>query len=54
MRMSRINSMYEEDAKMTLRNSIDNPEIAQIYREFLGEPLSELSEVLLHTEYYKR
>lgn len=53
-RMSRINSMYEEDAKMTLRNSIDNPEIAQIYREFLGKPLSELSEVLLHTEYYKR
>lgn len=54
MRMSRIQSMYEEDAKMTLRNSIDNPEIAQIYREFLGEPLSELSEALLHTEYYKR
>ncbi|MGN0465616.1 MAG: [FeFe] hydrogenase, group A [Lachnospiraceae bacterium] len=53
-RMSRINSMYEEDAKMTIRNSIDNPEIAQIYREFLGKPLSELSEVLLHTEYYKR
>lgn len=54
IRLSRIASMYAEDARMELRNSIDNPEIGQIYKEFLKEPLSELSEKLLHTEYYKR
>ena len=54
IRLSRIASMYAEDARMELRNSIDNPEIGQIYKEFLKEPLSEMSEKLLHTEYYKR
>ena len=46
--------MYEEDAKMTLRNSMDNPEIGKIYTEFLGKPDSELAKKLLHTSYIKR
>ncbi|MCI5595146.1 MAG: [FeFe] hydrogenase, group A [Lachnospiraceae bacterium] len=53
-RLNRISSMYQEDARMELRNSIDNPEIGTIYHEFLKEPLSEMSEQLLHTSYYKR
>ena len=43
--------MYSEDESMTLRNSADNPEIARVYREFYGKPLSELSHRLLHTSY---
>ena len=39
---------------MTLRNSCDNPEIQAIYREFYKEPLSPVSEALLHTSYYDR
>ena len=53
-RMSRIQSMYQEDQSMELRNSMDNPEIGRIYKEFLGEPLSPIAEELLHTSYYKR
>lgn len=54
IRRHRIHSLYEEDGKMKLRNSADNPEIEQIYKEFLDVPLGELSEKLLHTEYYSR
>lgn len=54
IRLNRIRSMYAEDARMALRNSVDNPEIQQVYREFYKEPLGELSERLLHTTYYRR
>lgn len=54
IRMSRIRSMYAEDQKMELRNSVDNPEIQTVYQEFYKNPLGELSEKLLHTAYYRR
>lgn len=54
IRLSRIRSMYAEDERMALRNSVDNPEIQQVYREFYKEPLGELPEKLLHTTYYRR
>jgi ferredoxin hydrogenase len=54
LRMSRVMSMYQEDEKMALRNSIDNPQLQTVYNEFYKKPLGELSEKLLHTEYYKR
>ena len=54
IRMKRIASLYSEDERMTLRNSCDNPEIQAIYREFYREPLSPVSEALLHTSYYDR
>ncbi len=54
IRVSRIGSMYAEDEKMTLRNSMDNPEIQRVYQEFYQKPLGELSEKLLHTVYHKR
>lgn len=47
----RINSLYKKDASMKKRLSHQNPDIIEIYKEFLNEPLSEMSEKLLHTEY---
>ena len=54
IRLSRMKSMYEEDESMTLRNSVDNPEVNRVYTEFYGRPLSEMAEKLLHTEYTDR
>lgn len=54
IRRKRIESMYAEDQRMTLRNSIDNPEIGTVYKGFYQRPLSELSEKLLHTTYHQR
>ena len=51
VRQKRIDSLYSADERSVIRNSMDNPEIADIYQDFLGEPLSKLSEVLLHTTY---
>ena len=53
VREKRIASLYSADERSVIRNSMDNPEIADIYKEFLREPLSPLSEVLLHTTYGK-
>lgn len=51
----RAAALYSLDEKMAIRRSHENPEIAQIYKEFLspGEvaPLSHKSERLLHTKY---
>ncbi len=51
VRKNRIASLYNEDKKLKIRNSMDNPEIQQIYNDFYSAPLSELSEMLLHTKY---
>ncbi|MGM9612882.1 MAG: [FeFe] hydrogenase, group A [Butyricicoccus sp.] len=53
-RKARINSLYQRDAEMQQRLSHENPEIQQLYREFYGEPLSELAEKMLHTTYLDR
>ncbi|MFC1691701.1 NADH-dependent [FeFe] hydrogenase, group A6 [Nanoarchaeota archaeon] len=50
----RMNAIYEADANLPLRKSHENPIVQQIYKEFLGKPLSEKSEKLLHTKYTKR
>lgn len=54
VRKNRINSLYKADINGKIRNSIDNKEISNIYKEFYGKPLSEISEKLLHTVYHKR
>ncbi len=54
IRKKRIEAIYEEDRNMELRKSHENPEIAQIYKEFLEKPLGEKSHHLLHTKYTKR
>lgn len=53
-RMKRISSLYTEDERLTKRRSHENPEILEIYEKFLGTPLSETSEKLLHTEYFDK
>ena len=54
IRKKRAEAIYSEDEHMKLRKSHDNPEVAQIYQEFLGEPLGHKSHELLHTHYKAR
>lgn len=54
IREQRAQALYKEDAGKPLRKSHENPEIKQIYDEFLKEPLGEISHRLLHTHYQKR
>lgn len=52
--LKRINAIYQEDARLPLRRSHENPLVKKIYNEFLDQPLSEKAEKLLHTRYFKR
>ncbi len=54
IRKKRAEAIYREDTGMKIRKSHENPEVAQIYKEFLGEPLGHKSHELLHTHYTKR
>jgi NADP-reducing hydrogenase subunit HndD len=47
----RMKALYDEDKFSELRVSSDNPQIQQLYNDFLGEPGSEVAEKLLHTTY---
>jgi len=53
-REKRIQAIYKEDEGKLLRKSHANPEVQQIYEEFLVKPISELSHRLLHTKYNDR
>jgi ferredoxin hydrogenase len=53
-RQKRIAGLYSEDERLTRRLSHENPEIKELYNKFLGEPLGEISEELLHTEYFDK
>ena len=53
-RVLRAKALYDEDKAKALRKSHENPEIKQIYAEFLGEPNSHKAHELLHTTYTKR
>ena len=50
----RTHELYHIDDTETLRVSHANPEIIQIYEEFLGEPNSHTAHELLHTHYHQR
>jgi iron-only hydrogenase group A len=54
VRQARMAAIYREDEGKQLRKSHENPEIAQLYQEFLGRPLGEKSHHLLHTRYQER
>ncbi len=54
IRAARANAIYSEDEELALRKSHENAEIAQLYDEFLGEPLGHMSHKLLHTHYTPR
>jgi len=49
---ARMQAIYKEDLNKVIRKSHENPEIARLYEEFLGKPLSEMSHKLLHTHYF--
>jgi iron-only hydrogenase group A len=51
LRKARIAALYRKDEQQTVRCSVNNPEVAAIYKQFLGKPLGRLSEELLHTSY---
>lgn len=50
----RADSIYSIDKEFTVRKSHENPAIQELYKEFLGEPGSELAHHLLHTSYFER
>lgn len=54
IRKKRKEAIYAEDMGMPLRKSHDNPEVQQIYLEFLEKPLGHKSHELLHTHYTPR
>ena len=50
----RIQGLYQRDAALANRNSHENQELLELYREFYGKPLSPLAEQILHTTYEDR
>ncbi len=54
IRQKRADAIYAEDEGLPIRKSHENPEIKEIYKNFLGEPLGHKSHELLHTHYTKR
>ncbi len=53
-RLARAEAIYHEDRKLHFRKSHENPAVAALYKDFLGEPLGHLSHELLHTEYKRK
>ena len=53
IRKKRIEALYQLDKSLPLRKSHENPDIITLYKDFLGEPLSEKAHELLHTHYHK-
>jgi NADP-reducing hydrogenase subunit HndD len=54
IRKARAKAIYEEDRNLQFRKSHENPSVAKLYKEFLGEPNSPKAHKLLHTNYIKR
>ena len=54
IRAERAKVLYDLDAKNPLRKSHENPDIQELYQNYLGEPGSERAHHLLHTTYIKR
>ena len=51
LKKKRMNSLYNSDKKMNIRCASDNPDIKRVYKDLLGEPLSDKAHELLHTTY---
>lgn len=49
----RANALYSEDERQVIRQSHNNSQIQELYKQFLGEPNSHLAHELLHTTYNK-
>ena len=53
-RQKRARALYREDERQVLRQSHNNPQVKQLYTEYLGEPNSHKAHHLLHTSYAPR
>ena len=51
VRSKRTSGSYTDDKKSAVRCSHQNPSVKKAYDEYFGQPLSEKSHHLLHTEY---
>ena len=51
---SRAKALYDEDMDNVFRTAHTNPDILNLYRDFLGEPGSQIAHQLLHTHYKAR
>lgn len=54
IRKKRAESIYAEDAGKPIRKLHENLEVATLYKDFLKEPLGQMSHHLLHTSYERR
>jgi len=54
IRKQRTEGIYTDDQKSQYRCSHQNPYIAEVYKEFLGEPGGHKAHELLHTKYVER
>lgn len=50
----RANALYKEDEKLPIRQSHNNPQIIELYKNYLEKPNSKLAHKLLHTTYSKK
>ncbi|MDY4819111.1 MAG: NADH-dependent [FeFe] hydrogenase, group A6 [Bacilli bacterium] len=50
-KQKRASVLYSEDERQVVRQSHNNPDIIALYKNYLGHPLSERAEELLHTYY---
>ncbi|MFP4060189.1 MAG: [FeFe] hydrogenase, group A [Bacteroidales bacterium] len=50
----RMKALYDADEKEMIRVAHKNPQVQQLYQEFLGKPLGEKCKKLLHTTYVSR
>ncbi|HEX2987524.1 MAG TPA: iron hydrogenase small subunit, partial [Chloroflexota bacterium] len=54
IRRKRAEAIYREDRGLPLRKSHENPEVQELYKEYLEKPLGHKSHELLHTHYHAR
>jgi len=52
--IQRMKALYRIDENESIRVSHKNPEVTELYQNFLGEPLGEKSHKLLHTTFTER
>ena len=50
----RAKALYDQDAKMPLRKSHDNPVVKEVYKEYLGDIGGHKAHEILHTHYVAR
>jgi iron-only hydrogenase group A len=52
--LKRAKALYKQDSMKEYRRSHENPIVQEIYKKYLGKPLSKKAEELLHTCYFER